>query len=684
MNEEVEFNAEDSIAFDIETTGLDPLKDSIFAFVETNIQGESIVWRLDGKDGKNPLLSLQRLKQIFEFPRFYVVCHNAKFEMQFVKNTVFVHSCTQWQDTMILSQIAQNLSSSHALDYLTSWIFKYDNVADKILNEWSKKRIAEEAKLLGCKPSQVGRVFYEEAPVEIMEPYQIADGERTILLWRLWFPKVCKNEALLQCYNNELEMLNVGIKMQHFGLLLDKNATKKMKTELRFRLAKLQKKKTEYGIGELNFGSSKQVSKLFYETLKMPVTRRTESGADSSGKDAMMEFREKEGEVGEIADLVLQYRAFTTGLGNMESYIDFADENNIVHPTIHTNKATTGRQSVSEPNLQNVAKETSVRTIYSIPARRCFISRSNATMFLVDYAGIEMRLIVEACGEPELVEALQKDIDMHGVSCKYLYGDNWEEINWLVEQSEKGGCIFKLPDWAKRVQEETRSENNPKGWKLKEIKKQMRNGAKNYGFGRAYGGQFEAVTKGLVGLDHGQRIGAHTNFGKKLPRISYFADNTIAEVRANGFVTTSFGRKLFVRKSEAFAGANYKIQGTAGEILKRGQTRLIGYYETEFNAVPQIEIRNGWSAEECKKNFLVQATHADQVVLNLSIHDENIIHFPDLFAERETEFLECSSYLMTTFEELKVPLEVEWKKTRTSWANAKELETQPKKRNPLQ
>jgi DNA polymerase-1 len=260
--------------------------------------------------------------------------------------------------------------------------------------------------------------------------------------------------------------------------------------------------------------------------------------------------------------------------------------------------------------LQNVSKENSVAVVYAIPARRCFRCDPGEVLFLVDYAGIELRLIIDACGEEEFIEEMKRGGDVHDLATIELYGNHWKTL-----QDAK-------------------------------LKKMMRDGAKTFNFGLPYGGSFEAVTVNLVGLDAKQKIAAYDRYCKRWPKIANFSKALTEQVRTYGYIETAFGRRLAISKSKAYTGSNYIIQGTAAGVLKRAQNKIDDYCQAYF---PE----------------LVQPV--------LPIHDELVVAYNRVLLPHRNEILGNISELMTDMPEIRVPLEVDWKMTTTNWAAAKKI-----------
>jgi DNA polymerase-1 len=121
----------------------------------------------------------------------------------------------------------------------------------------------------------------------------------------------------------------------------------------------------------------------------------------------------------------------------------------------------------------------------------------------------------------------------------------------------------------------------------------------------------------------------------------------VEEVRATGGVKTTLGRFLRVPRDQAYAGVNYKIQGTAAQILKRAQARVHAWLERETDG---------------------------EAGLLMPIHDELIIEWPRRrLGQAQAGWREIRS-LMIDFPQFNVPLDVEVDVSTESWAKKKSFD----------
>lgn len=255
---------------------------------------------------------------------------------------------------------------------------------------------------------------------------------------------------------------------------------------------------------------------------------------------------------------------------------------------------------------------------------------SDSILYLPDYSGIELRLIAEASGEEELIQMFHDDpinADPHTIAAELLYGDIFTDLDTCFK-------FFKV---------------NPKkdiDNEYKKCKKILRSAAKNASFAKAYIARLPKLLKTLM-LTYEQAEPGYYRYEQRWPKVFYFSDNVIKEVKEKGYIETPFGPYLYAPKDQLYILGNYKIQHMAAKILKRAIVKCNYYYKEAFNNLVKII---------------------------LDIHDEMVIKFPRKFLKREDEFIINTTKLMIDCPEIKIPLAAEWKMTTTTWDRAKEID----------
>jgi DNA polymerase-1 len=611
---------------DIETTGLKPYKGAnIFAYnlatpviddKDVQIDFNCGVYRLDNNSQRKNRDNWKRVQTFFDDTNKIKVSHNYKFEYDFFTyHGIHVPENTVWHDTMIMSQMLRNLAPSHALDYLCWELCSYSRNLDN--------RVKAQASARGMN--------YQRVDKQLMHKYQIADGERPLLLFYTFFPYIRNDEKLYKDYLVELELVKVTVAMERNGLRLSRRNCDKLLEYLSSELDWIQNRLFDMTYEYINLNSDMSIARLLYRKYKLPVHKLTDSGQPSTDKDTLLKLKleNNDNENIEIIDLILKHRSYSDGFATIKSYIKNSDNRFYVRTNINTNRAATTRQSSSEPNLHNVNRDSAEKNLYPVPVRKCIITPKDHVLLVCDYSAIELRILVNESREPELLEALQKDpdADLHHrtLECFLMPG---------VYEFLKDPIFTKGQELAKKL----------KSTDKKEYKKK-RGVYKNVGFCIAYSGGPNKVALTLA-KPLEEIITGDANYRKRFSRIANFTKYMIQQVKGTGYITDCFGRKLDVPQDKPYMASNYIIQRTAARVLKQAQNRV-------YKRINEID-----------KN----------IKMILSVHDSILFYFPKYLLPEKDEILPIISQDMCDVPELSVPLRVEWQISYTNWNDAKDLE----------
>jgi DNA polymerase-1 len=576
-------------SFDVETTGFRPYNgDRIFAYCIGDEEGKVKVKRVE----KHPDNELQQFLNRISIEK---VCHNLKFELgMLVAHNYKIPCNTTWHDTMIMSQLLDNLRPEHSLDYV-AWI----------LSGWSRD--------LDKEIKRLGRAFggYQNIPRKKMEKYQIADGQRTMLLYYTWFPEIYKNPQLYTDYRNEIELIKVTQRMEQRGVVYAEKESKELLKIVEHEIEKAEIDLIDAVDDYYNLASPKQVSALLYGKLKLPILQRTSSGSPSVDKDTLSLLQEQTDHP--IFDVLKRHRSYTKGRGIIKGYSQLTDANGIIHPNLKTNHAATGREACDTPNLQNVAKETKKDNPYTIAARRCFRAHEGFALMPVDQSGIELRLIIEAAGCKRMRQHLEKREHPHEVFAEMMFGNRYKG-------KRKTSDLYDV--------------------------------SKNAHFALCYGASLQKIADTLKISIYEAEPG-YKKYCNQYPEIANLVSSGIDICKRNdGIVTTPFGRKLQIPYDKLYSWLNYYIQGTAAGIIKRGQVNI-----------QKIIDNKSW------KNlvYIVLTVH-DEIIFE--VH-ESVVNTKYLFNDLLHEIRNA----MIAIPEINVPLEVEFSlaKNGKTWAEAEEI-----------
>jgi len=569
------------LAYDTETTGLRPFDDSdMFAFATCTYSGRTADARLDTGDS-----GLRKLRALFDSSP-ELVLHNAKFDFAFTEKALgkrLIEDYT-FHDTFLQAHLLKNDRHSYKLKELA----------------WELGGVPRDDEALVKKYAGSGDdVDYSRVPEDIMHDYVTRDAFRTMLLHRFFYPKLQAEPKMLECYEAEIDLLRTSLRMEERGIRLHRGRCQSM-IDMCERVKAETLQEAERVIGRpVDIGKDAQVRALLFEELNFEPVAYTPAGKPSVKKEYLDEMAQANPHP--VLDLIVKHKSHKAGASMLQGYMKRAAENGDIHCNLNTCQARTARESCSNPNMQNVQKEANLKNRYPIPARKVFVPRDGFLNFHIDYSGIEFRIAVNFTGDKKLFKLAVED-DLHAVGASILYGDVWQQAD-------------------------------------KDQRKLLRSAGKNANFAKMYGAGMAKIASTLgAGVSASKLRAYDAVFGS----LEFSAQMMVEDAKEKGHVETfGFGRRLFVPPDKPYIATNYRIQGTAAEVLKRAQNRV--------------------------HRYLQEATSGEAQLL-LPIHDEIIIEWPRKRLRDAQEILREVKKLMTDFPMFEVPLDVDIEYTTVDWS----------------
>ncbi|HCD9234360.1 TPA: hypothetical protein NEG48_001339 [Elizabethkingia anophelis] len=349
---------------------------------------------------------------------------------------------------------------------------------------------------------------------------------------------------------NQLEhdLIRVLTKIECNGVKIDIKKLNGVEQQLLTRLQTTTEKITGIAGTEINLNSNEQLSTLLFETLELQpkVTSKGKSGLIPVDKSHLAKLKDDH----EIIPLILDYRKIT-------SLLKFCTQLKKIHPKtkrLHCNLnqigTATGRFSCSDPNLQNIPNvklkdkdnETDELKIIASKFREVFIAEKGCVLIGADYSQIELRMMAEMSQDSFLLEAYNKDIDIHKLTASKVFNCKVSEVTEEQRKIAKTinfGLIYGMS--AVGLAESLTAITN-KHHSKEDAEKMM----------AEYFNQFQGVKSCLEGLvDYADHYGySKTLFGRTRP---------IPELASNDMRVREKGKRLAM---------NSPVQGSAADIIK--------------------------------------------------------------------------------------------------------------------
>ncbi|MBU0632640.1 DNA polymerase I [bacterium] len=412
---------EDIIAFDTETTGLDPYKDMLVGFSFCFNENEGFYVPLAHSYlGVPDQISLsdakEAIKKIFTCK---VVGHNIKFDLHFV--TKFLGAQLGiYADSMVLAWLL-NSEGKLSLDYLSSNILNHTMISFK---DTVKK----------------GETF---ASVELEDACKYA-AEDALITLRLYNQLVAKfkvnsTEYLLdEAKEVEYPFISTLLRMEQNGIAIDSDFLAKFLEEVKIRLSSLTKEIYEQAGCEFNLNSPQQLGSVLFETLALPSGKKTKTGYSTDEKVLSSLMGEHE-----IIKHILEYREvhklFSTYIEPLLKLSLESDDSRIHTSFVQTGTAT-GRLSSKNPNLQNIP----VRSDLGAKIRHGFVAPKGKKLIGIDYSQIELRLLAHFSGDEVLVRAFKNNEDIHLATAIVLFGEEEAKSKRNIAKTVNFGLLYGM------------------------------------------------------------------------------------------------------------------------------------------------------------------------------------------------------------------------------------------------
>ncbi len=204
--------------------------------------------------------------------------------------------------------------------------------------------------------------------------------------------------------------------MESTGFHIDQAYLKEFSKQLEKDLAAIEEQAYAAAGEKFNLGSPKQLSQLLFDKFNLDRKKSRKIQTGYSTDAATLEKLQGDHPV---VDAILEYRT----LSKLKStYVDalpvlVRPDTQRVHTNFNQTVTSTGRLSSSNPNLQNIP----IRTAFSRQIRKAFVPEPGWLMVAADYSQIELRILAHLTQEPILVEAYQRNEDIHTVTARLLF-----------------------------------------------------------------------------------------------------------------------------------------------------------------------------------------------------------------------------------------------------------------------
>ena len=522
----VDLNDLNEAVIHFELEGTNYLKDTILKFGFYTNHQHVVINAEDVKDYKHLVQWLEdknTTKIVYDAKKTYVSAHRLGIN---IENIEF--------DVMLASYI---IDPSRSIDDVKSVVSLYgqnyvkDNIT--VFGKGKKHHIPEES-ILNEHIASVTEVISAVTP--IMKS-QLEDYNQVELLKDL-----------------ELPLARILSEMEEIGIYTDINDLKEMEFEIQKKLDVLISNIHESAGEAFNINSPKQLGVVLFETLQLPVIKKTKTGY-STAVDVLEKLQGEH----PIIDDILEYRQLaklqSTYVEGLQKVIS---KDHRIHTRFNQTLAQTGRLSSIDPNLQNIP----IRLEEGRKIRKAFKPTSKDSVILsADYSQIELRVLAHITQDESLKHAFINGHDIHTATAMKVFNVESDQVDSL-----------------------------------------MRRQAKAVNFGIVYGISDYGLSQSL-GITRKQAKAFIDDYLASFPGVKQYMSDIVKDAKAQGYVETLLHRRRYIpditsrnfnlRSFAERTAMNTPIQGSAADIIKLAMVKFSEKIkETKYHAKLLLQVHD--------------------------------------------------------------------------------------------
>lgn len=554
---------------DTETTSLDPLTNGLLGISFSWKEGEACY--INVKNQKSKVKSnvdlfnynkqeedvlerrdwLEKLSPILEDEKIKKYGHNTKFDLRVLENKGLKVNGIVF-DTMIASYLLNPGSRQHNLDAIT-------------FTELGFEKISKED-LLGKGREKID---FGEVALEKMYIYSCEDADFTFRLVNKLEKELKANKLEKLFEEIEIPLVYALGQMEDTGILLDNKFLDELRKNVDKKIKKLEAKIKELAGMDFNVNSTQQLREVLFEKLEIPtnLVSKTKTGLSTAADEL-----EKLKDMHPIIPLIQEYRELnklsTTYINALPELVN--KKTGRLHTCYNQTVTATGRLSSTEPNLQNIP----IRTELGREIRKAFAADKGYKLVSLDYSQIELRLAAHMSGDERMIEAFQKEEDIHTATAAAI--NNLE---------------------------------------LDQVTPELRREAKAVNFGILYGQGSHGLAQ-AADISYGRAKEFIEEYFKVYKDVKKYVDESIEGAREKGYAETLFGRRRYlpeinssvvmVRKGAERMAINTPLQGTAADMIKVAMIRVAR--EIDWSSVKMLLQVHDELLFEIKEEEVAKAT----------------------------------------------------------------------------
>jgi DNA polymerase-1 len=457
---------------------------------------------------------LEILKPLF-FSDLVKIGHNVKFDARSIGKYYSEIPEGPFFDTILMQHILDENLMSYSMEQV-------------VLNNYRTSSHGREGKL--------GAII-DTVPFDKATRYVHLDARWTWLMYTRMWRQIASKEELQKAFMLDVEVLRVLMEMENNGILVDSRALKNLGKELDGKLRDIILAISEHAFVGFNPDSNPHKQALLFNKkreggLALKPVKKTAKGAPSVDEESLQKLKGEH----PVVPMLLEY----SEMQKLKStYVDGLIpklNNSRLHPSFHLHRTATGRLSSSNPNLQNIPRSSSVRSL--------FVAPDGHKLLVADYDQIELRVMAMFSQDKQLIRIFKNEEDIHAGAAALLYKKPIEEVTSEERQIGKG-----------------------------------------VNFLTAYGGGPHKLSN-TTGISVEEARHMIDQYYKQFSGLTEWKRQVIESGRKKGYVSTIYGRRRrlpdlnsddeFTRSRAERQAVNAVVQGSAADLCKEAMVSISG------------------------------------------------------------------------------------------------------------
>lgn len=472
------------------------------------------------------------LECLFCDPNIVKVGHNVKFDARSIRKYLAKDLPMEgFMDTMVMQHIVnENLRGYGLTDLIAHNYAGHDAY---------------------YRDGKLGKII-DHVPFSKAARYVHLDVRWTWSLYRRLWVKIKNRQGLRNALEQDMLVLRVLMDMEDEGIPVTKSAMVVLGRELDNKMRDLLLQMSKYTPPGFNPDSNKSKQEFLFKKksaggLGLKSHKKTNKGADSVDEEALRYLENAH----PLIPMLLEWQELKKVKSTYVDGLLLKLVNNSLHPSFHLHRTATGRLSSSSPNLQNIPRDSTIRSLFVAPPKH--------TLLVADYDQIELRVMCMFSKDKNMSKFFLQEQDIHAGAAALVLGKKPDEVTAEERQLGKG-----------------------------------------VNFLTAYGGGAQKLAR-TTGITEQRAREVINNYYKQFSGISAWKATEIIKARQRGYVTTLSGRRRrlpelsstdeSLRARAERQAINAIVQGSAADICK---IAMIDVHEAlkPFNAKILVQVHD--------------------------------------------------------------------------------------------